>query len=374
MTAESPDEMEADTPPQISPNNMRVSVNNNKINPPLSPDRVCKVCGDRAVGYNFGVISCESCKAFFRRNAYREEEIRCPFASSCEINKDSRRFCQSCRLQKCLRIGMKRDSGWSDKGSTSANQQPLRKRHYKACSTTSTPLNEIDNIEVNDEGAVTIPKHVYENLVRKAQSTSEKGPRECTCSCICGFYPPDTRLVAKEEIQNPASATSSEANSVPQQPYKSPEENSPFYPSSSTYAPAPPRSMPLATSNTSHMLSLLESPLNPNANFMNSRLTTGNGSYSGSWYGNVPLQDTNQYMMDITGMANQRSPVGLNPPPQTLLNQYNAFPLVTPSRTVNADDYRPRITWWGITWWIYSCGIGLCDVDVDPAARRGQAQ
>ena len=32
-------------------------------------DKLCGVCGDRALGYNFDAISCESCKAFFRRNA-----------------------------------------------------------------------------------------------------------------------------------------------------------------------------------------------------------------------------------------------------------------------------------------------------------------
>lgn len=34
-------------------------------------DKVCSVCGDKALGYNFDAISCESCKAFFRRNAPR---------------------------------------------------------------------------------------------------------------------------------------------------------------------------------------------------------------------------------------------------------------------------------------------------------------
>uniref|UniRef100_A0A1I8FCC7 Nuclear receptor domain-containing protein n=1 Tax=Macrostomum lignano TaxID=282301 RepID=A0A1I8FCC7_9PLAT len=29
----------------------------------------CTVCGDKALGYNFDAITCESCKAFFRRNA-----------------------------------------------------------------------------------------------------------------------------------------------------------------------------------------------------------------------------------------------------------------------------------------------------------------
>jgi hypothetical protein len=32
----------------------------------------CVVCGATANGYNFDVISCESCKAFFRRNAFKD--------------------------------------------------------------------------------------------------------------------------------------------------------------------------------------------------------------------------------------------------------------------------------------------------------------
>lgn len=34
-----------------------------------SSEKICGVCGDRAIGYNFDAMSCESCKAFFRRNA-----------------------------------------------------------------------------------------------------------------------------------------------------------------------------------------------------------------------------------------------------------------------------------------------------------------
>ena len=36
-------------------------------------DKVCGVCGDRALGCNFDAISCESCKAFFRRNALKDK-------------------------------------------------------------------------------------------------------------------------------------------------------------------------------------------------------------------------------------------------------------------------------------------------------------
>lgn len=41
----------------------------NKKMKPKRDDRKCTVCGDKALGYNFDAITCESCKAFFRRNA-----------------------------------------------------------------------------------------------------------------------------------------------------------------------------------------------------------------------------------------------------------------------------------------------------------------
>jgi len=28
----------------------------------------CDICGDRAIGFNYNVLSCSSCKAFFLRN------------------------------------------------------------------------------------------------------------------------------------------------------------------------------------------------------------------------------------------------------------------------------------------------------------------
>lgn len=36
----------------------------------------CAVCGDKALGYNFNAITCESCKAFFRRNALKTKVMK----------------------------------------------------------------------------------------------------------------------------------------------------------------------------------------------------------------------------------------------------------------------------------------------------------
>ena len=40
---------------------------------PREDEKVCRVCGDKALAHNFDAITCESCKAFFRRNALRTE-------------------------------------------------------------------------------------------------------------------------------------------------------------------------------------------------------------------------------------------------------------------------------------------------------------
>jgi len=34
---------------------------------------ICEICGDVARGLNFNVVTCVSCKVFFRRNAYRQQ-------------------------------------------------------------------------------------------------------------------------------------------------------------------------------------------------------------------------------------------------------------------------------------------------------------
>ncbi|XP_052062902.1 vitamin D3 receptor B-like [Mytilus californianus] len=70
-------------------------------------DKTCLVCGDKALGYNFNAVSCESCKAFFRRNAHKTIRGRCE--GTCEVTVDSRSFCKKCRLHKCFSVGMRKD-------------------------------------------------------------------------------------------------------------------------------------------------------------------------------------------------------------------------------------------------------------------------
>uniref|UniRef100_A0A671DY67 Nuclear receptor subfamily 1 group I member 2 n=1 Tax=Rhinolophus ferrumequinum TaxID=59479 RepID=A0A671DY67_RHIFE len=77
--------------------------------------QICRVCGDKATGYHFNVMTCEGCKGFFRRAMKRNARLRCPFRKgTCEITRKTRRQCQACRLRKCLESGMKKEMIMSD--------------------------------------------------------------------------------------------------------------------------------------------------------------------------------------------------------------------------------------------------------------------
>uniref|UniRef100_A0A915ICZ9 Nuclear receptor domain-containing protein n=1 Tax=Romanomermis culicivorax TaxID=13658 RepID=A0A915ICZ9_ROMCU len=70
----------------------------------------CKVCGDKASGYHYGVTSCEGCKGFFRRSIQKQIEYRCLRDGKCMVYRLNRNRCQYCRFKKCLAVGMSRDS------------------------------------------------------------------------------------------------------------------------------------------------------------------------------------------------------------------------------------------------------------------------
>ncbi|RWS24076.1 Vitamin D3 receptor B-like protein [Leptotrombidium deliense] len=74
------------------------------------PIKICGVCGDRAKSYHFGGISCDSCKAFFRRSVQNDayKNFHCPYEGECDITIMSRKCCQHCRFQKCISIGMEK--------------------------------------------------------------------------------------------------------------------------------------------------------------------------------------------------------------------------------------------------------------------------
>ena len=97
----------------------------------IVPGDPCRVCGfEKNTGRNFGVITCSTCKAFFRRNgrtgsvsrsrhralSHLDRHARflqalppCRFGGQCPVNERTRRQCPTCRLGKCFAVGMQKD-------------------------------------------------------------------------------------------------------------------------------------------------------------------------------------------------------------------------------------------------------------------------
>merc|ERR1719412_2807779 len=72
---------------------------------------LCRVCGNKASGFHYGVHSCEGCKGFFRRSIQQKIQYRPSTKNQqCAIQRVNRNRCQYCRLKKCIAAGMSRDA------------------------------------------------------------------------------------------------------------------------------------------------------------------------------------------------------------------------------------------------------------------------
>lgn len=138
-----------------------------KLNPrqgkTLSTSNICQVCGDSASIYNYGALSCQSCKTFFRRNASHPYDVRpCFFNKTCEVDVRTRRICTACRLEKCLSVGMSPDL--------------IRKalsRHDKSSSTntpgkemlSSLPLTTLDLLQADRSTLISSEWTLLSNII-----------------------------------------------------------------------------------------------------------------------------------------------------------------------------------------------------------------
>ncbi|XP_056140940.1 glucocorticoid receptor-like [Lampris incognitus] len=68
--------------------------------------KICLVCSDEASGCHYGVITCGSCKVFFKRAVEGQHNYLCAGRNDCIIDKIRRKNCPACRFRKCLQAGM----------------------------------------------------------------------------------------------------------------------------------------------------------------------------------------------------------------------------------------------------------------------------
>ncbi|XP_040013455.1 nuclear receptor subfamily 5 group A member 2-like [Xiphias gladius] len=75
----------------------------------------CPVCGDKVSGYHYGLLTCESCKGFFKRTVQNNKKYICAENQKCRIDKTQRKRCPFCRFQKCLHVGMRLEAVRADR-------------------------------------------------------------------------------------------------------------------------------------------------------------------------------------------------------------------------------------------------------------------
>ncbi|KAM9780083.1 LOW QUALITY PROTEIN: nuclear receptor subfamily 5, group A, member 5, partial [Neosynchiropus ocellatus] len=80
-----------------------------------APEESCPVCGDKVSGYHYGLLTCESCKGFFKRSVQNNKHYTCAEQQSCPVHLSQRKRCPYCRFQKCLAVGMKREAVRADR-------------------------------------------------------------------------------------------------------------------------------------------------------------------------------------------------------------------------------------------------------------------
>ncbi|XP_068608592.1 nuclear receptor subfamily 5 group A member 2-like [Brachionichthys hirsutus] len=89
----------------------------------------CPVCGDKVSGYHYGLLTCESCKGFFKRTVQNNKKYVCAENQECKIDKTQRKRCPFCRFQKCLYAGMRLEAVRADRMRGGRNKfGPMYKR------------------------------------------------------------------------------------------------------------------------------------------------------------------------------------------------------------------------------------------------------
>ncbi|CAF1205581.1 unnamed protein product [Rotaria sp. Silwood1] len=125
------------------------SIGKKRQSKPVSTE--CKICRAPAIDAYYGVISCHSCKIFFKRNLVeRQKLLQCRWNGNCEININTRHVCSSCRLRKCftneMQIEMIRGS-YSHRNKTKKNTNEID-IPIQTTSTVIARLNEPEQVRL----------------------------------------------------------------------------------------------------------------------------------------------------------------------------------------------------------------------------------
>ncbi|KAH8327622.1 hypothetical protein KR074_003751 [Drosophila pseudoananassae] len=138
----------------------------------------CKVCGDKASGYHYGVTSCEGCKGFFRRSIQKQIEYRCLRDGKCLVIRLNRNRCQYCRFKKCLSAGMSRDS-------VRYGRVPKRSRELNGAASSSSSSSAVGvPLNVDDTSAHSLHQSQLQQQHHLQQQQQQQQQQQSHASSI----------------------------------------------------------------------------------------------------------------------------------------------------------------------------------------------
>nr|XP_006813239.1 PREDICTED: FTZ-F1-related protein isoform X2 [Saccoglossus kowalevskii] len=155
-------------------------------------DDMCPVCGDKVSGYHYGLLTCESCKGFFKRTVQNKKVYTCIENRNCVIDKTQRKRCPYCRFQKCLKVGMKLEAVRPDRmrggrnkfGPMYKRDRAMKQQQRNRVMVSTRPLNVPGNPEIS-------------NAIRNIQAAA--AAKNCTQSSVA----PQPAMVIRDPLNTP---------------------------------------------------------------------------------------------------------------------------------------------------------------------------
>ncbi|KRX19397.1 Nuclear hormone receptor family member nhr-25 [Trichinella nelsoni] len=175
----------------------------------------CPVCGDKVSGYHYGLLTCESCKGFFKRTVQNKKVYQCSADQNCPIDKTCRKRCPHCRFQKCLKVGMKIEAVREDRmrggrnkfGSMYKRDRARRMQAYQRIGLDGS--NGANGSSLQFTGNNGLPhQHVVRHQDQLVTSSSPLGAEKSMCSADKLSPYRCSSVVYEQNVQSPTLSSS----------------------------------------------------------------------------------------------------------------------------------------------------------------------
>uniref|UniRef100_A0A3B3XL87 Nuclear receptor subfamily 5, group A, member 1b n=1 Tax=Poecilia mexicana TaxID=48701 RepID=A0A3B3XL87_9TELE len=122
----------------------------------------CPVCGDKVSGYHYGILTCESCKGFFKRTVQNNKTYVCVENQQCKIDTSKRKRCPFCRFQKCLNVGMRLEAVRADRMRGGRNKFGPMYKHDRALKQQKKALIQARRLRIeSNQKDVTFTSNIH---------------------------------------------------------------------------------------------------------------------------------------------------------------------------------------------------------------------